>query len=798
MAAFHDLLQQIDDPALRERLAREWDAATRHKKFGLVYERHLPELLPLYNASPRRGDLVVKRGGTLTEVWRVRKIEGETAVLSRPRQTGERSPCERLTLPLDELLIVKQFGEPIFPSLTPVDAVRNGPDNAPWHVLIEADNYHALQMLEYLYAGRVDCIYIDPPYNTGAKDWKYNNNYVDANDSWRHSKWLSFMEKRLRLAKRLLKPETGVLIVTIDEHEVHHLGVLLEECFSDTQRQMVSIVINPKGVTQGRLSRVEEYAVFCFKKNAEVFSLSDDLLSREEGPSRSPRWKGLLRSGAEARRQDREKMFFPVLIDKKRGAVVKAGDVLPIGEEPRLDEPVQGYAAAWPIRKDGTLGRWGVGRETLNKLIEAGFVSAGRYDKVRRTWGISYLSEKARQQIEAGSIEIVEYDENRNSVVVEYVEARRRQIKTVWHRSLHDAGAYGSDLLRSILGRASSFTFPKSLYSTKDAIAAVVQNNSKAIVLDFFAGSGTTLNSVNLINARDGGQRQCILVTNNEVAEGDARTLQEDGFEPGDDAWEALGICRSVTWPRSKLTLLGRRDDGSPLTGDYFIGRTVEREKPRRFRHLAFATPDEFRLPEGLDDKTRVKVAKEIVKKQKALVNLIDGLPQNAVTEGCRFIAREDDKAAVLFDPEAAEDWLTALDEQDQITDFFIVAASDKQFYAIKQQVEELLGPQLVQEADKRPIAEGFAANLAYFKLDFLDKDRVEVGAAFQEILPLLWLKAGAIGPRPELPSGPLPDWFAPDGATFAVLLHEARIKGFLWGEWFARRSHDGSSAGTN
>ena len=104
-----------------------------------------------------------------------------------------------------------------------IDSVCNAPDSDLWHTLIEADNYHALQLLEYLYAGKVDCIYIDPPYNTGAKDWKYNNDYVDGNDSYRHSKWLSMMHKRLRLAKKLLNPKTGVLIVTIDEHEVHHI-----------------------------------------------------------------------------------------------------------------------------------------------------------------------------------------------------------------------------------------------------------------------------------------------------------------------------------------------------------------------------------------------------------------------------------------------------------------------------------------------------------------------------------------------------------------------------------------------
>jgi len=162
---------------------------------------------------------------------------------------------------VDELLVVREFGEPIFPALVPVDAVANGPLDAPWHTLIEADNYHALQLLDYLYAGQVDCIYIDPPYNTGARDWKYNNDYVDGNDGWRHSKWLAFMEKRLKLAKRLLKPDTGVLIVTIDEHEVHHLGMLLEREFPEAYRQMVTIVINQKGVEQGRLARAEDASV---------------------------------------------------------------------------------------------------------------------------------------------------------------------------------------------------------------------------------------------------------------------------------------------------------------------------------------------------------------------------------------------------------------------------------------------------------------------------------------------------------------------------------------------------------
>ena len=782
MAAIHDLLNQITDPKLRERITREWEAATRHKKFGLVFEQHLPEVVPIYSAKPRKGDLVAKRSGSLNETWRVRRIEGSTAHLMKPRQAGEKeSAGERMTLPVAELLVVKQFGDPIFPTLVPMDAVENGPADAPWHTLIEADNYHALQLLEYLYAGKVDCIYIDPPYNTGAKDWKYNNDYVDGNDAWRHSKWLSFMEKRLRLAKKLLKPDTGVLICTIDEHEVHHLGLLIAEVFPTAYRQMVTIVINPKGVTQGRYSRVEEHALFAFGPSAFVKGIGDDLLSFQGGRSgsmRSVRWKGLLRSGTNARRTDRKNMFFPVLIDLARGAVVGTGDVLPFEIEPKIGKVKDGVAEAWPIRTDGTLGNWGVGRETLNKLIKKGYVAAGRHDPKRNTYGITYLSAKPQKQIDNGILEIVEFDEVRNRVLVEYKEDRERQVKSVWHRSEHDAGAYGSDMLRTILG-ASAFTFPKSLYAVKYAIVSVTRDNAEALIVDFFAGSGTTLNAVSLLNSIDGGRRRCILVTNNEVSAEDAQQLTEGGHHPGDPVWEEKGICRSVTWMRAKFTTWGHRGEGTKLTGEYLTGRIVEREKRRTFRHAAFVVPEDFRVPAGLSPADVTKAAKKVEKKKLAFVRMIGDLPQNSVTPGCRFIVSEDYKASVLFDPEAATEWLEALEEQDHVTDFYIVAEDEKQFKALKAQVDDLLGPLIVQEEEKRPMSAGFPANVAYFKLDFLDKDRVELGAAFREILPLLWMKSGGIGPSPTLPDGPLPEFFAPEASPFAVLLNETRVTAF-------------------
>lgn len=771
MSAIHDLIAQIADPRLRQRLAAEWAHAAKQKKFGLVFEDHLPELLPLHGVKPRKGDLVCRKNGPLKAVWQVKSLYAGMATCIKPsKQTQPSEPtraaAEAELIALDDLLVVREFGEPIFPALVPVDAVANGSADAPWHTLIEADNYHALQLLDYLYAGQVDCIYIDPPYNTGARDWKYNNDYVDSNDNWRHSKWLAFMEKRLKLAKRLLKPDTGVLIVTIDEHEVHHLGMLLEREFPDAYRQLVTIIVNPKGVTQGRFSRVEEYALFCFGKQAMVKSLGDDLLSAIESQCGiSPRWKGLLRSGTNARRQDRHKMFFPVLIDEVRHAIIGTGDYLPLEKTPDLNAKINGYLAAWPIRTDGTFGNWGVGPESLRALIDKGYVSLGGFDPARNTWGISYLSRKLQLQIESGAIRIIDRDEVLNTVKVEYAEERERQVKTVWHRSAHDAGAYGADLLKSILGEGRKFSFPKSLYATRDAITASVRDRPDALIIDFFAGSGTTLNAVNLLNASDGGQRRCILVTNNEVSAEESAHLTAQGLQPGDDDWEAHGICRSVTWPRSKYTILGRRDDGTVLTGEYLTGKSIEREKPRSFSQIGFCEPASL----------------STLAKKKQVVGLIDGLPQTLVQADSAFVVSQEHKASVLFDPAAAEAWLEALDGQDHITDFYIVAPVKRVFDEIKAQVVDLLGHALVPEEEKRPMALGFAANLAYFKLDFLEKDSIPLRRAFKELLPLLWLKAGAIGPRPALKRNePEPPFLAPESNNFAVLLDESRLRGLL------------------
>lgn len=752
-----ELLNEISDERLNARLSTAIGELLKTKKFGLVFEEHLPELLPIYSAKIRSQVRVARKDGRLTETFIVHRIAKGIATV-KPEQGNEESQ----SIPLGELVVVKRFGEAIFPVLRQVESVLRGKD-APHHTLLEADNYHALQLLEWLYAGKVDCIYIDPPYNTGAKDWKYNNDYVDKSDSWKHSKWLSFMKKRLRIARRLLKPGTGVLIVTIDEHEVNHLGLLLEAELPDYYRQMVTIVINPKGVTQGRFSRVEEYAFFCFPNGARVFGGDDDLLSlSQQNVSRKPRWKGLLRSGTNARRADRKRMFYSVLVDVDRGAVVDASDPLPFEEKPKFGKLRNGLIPVWPVRSDLSLGNWGVGHTTLRALIKQGYVALGQFDKERNTFGISYLSRRPQKQIKTGELVIMGHDKIRNVVEVEYREATERQTKSVWHRTVHDAGAYGSDLLGGIIGEGRKFPFPKSLYAVRDAVASIVRTNKNALIVDFFAGSGTTLHATELLNSEDGGHRRCILVTNNAVSEEDERRFRTAGHSPGDKEWESNGICQSVTFPRCKFVINGKRDDGTHLDGEYLTSRFEEQEVRRVIRSLDFVTVETLAS----------KRARE------ALAVVVE-FTKSKVTGEESFLLDESENVAVLLEPERMAEFIEQGEEwAESIDTVYLPFPSGTAFNQAKAQLVEAWPPLTKNVEIRRPMKEGFGANLDYFRLDFLDRSLVESGGKLADLLPALWMMAACRGKVPTCTGRE--DMLLPKDCSFAVLVQEYAFKSFL------------------
>ncbi len=236
------------DDQLGADLKREVEALSDRRAFGLNFERHIPETVELPDRPVRRGDkvrLLARRGKKPTGIdgrlWRVARIrrgdEGAIADLLPLREATE--DPETATRAVEDLIVVAEFRDPIYPGLVSTGRVHRGGEK-PFHALINAENFHALQVLLYTHEAKVDAIYIDPPYNSGARDWKYNNDYVDGEDAYRHSKWLAMMERRLKLAKRLLRREKSVLIVAIDEREVHRLGLLLEQNFQDADIQMVT------------------------------------------------------------------------------------------------------------------------------------------------------------------------------------------------------------------------------------------------------------------------------------------------------------------------------------------------------------------------------------------------------------------------------------------------------------------------------------------------------------------------------------------------------------------------------
>ena len=565
MAAINDLISQIQDETLRNRIQEEVSKMAKQKKFGLVFEEHMPESTPLYDMPIKRGCNVMRRDSKNDKsIYVVLKVEGDTAVCVKPEQKDE-----AVTFELKDIVRVAEFGESIYPYLKPLDSVCNAPDSDLWHTLIEADNYHALQLLEYLYAGKVDCIYIDPPYNTGAKDWKYNNDYVDGNDAYRHSKWLSFMQRRLKLAQKLLNPKDSVLIVTIDEKEYLHLGCLLEEIFPEERMQMISSVINPAVVARaGEFGRSGEYIYFVFLGNAAPARtrLNREWVSRRGRTHTGQiRWDLLKRSGTGASRQDSPGGFYPIYIDPDTNQIKEIGTPIPEGksEPPQID----GLYCLLPIRDNGTEGRWQWTSETFRERMTQGRVRIGGNSD--RGYTVYILKDGEYSKIQNGEFTEVGRGINNeilvNDIDTNYVLAIPGDM---WQISTHDATQYGSRLLGNILGN-KRFTFPKSLYAVKDALRFCTANKPDALILDFFAGSGTTMHDVNLLNAEDGGHRRCIMVTNNEVSADEAKMLKDKGYQPGDAEWEKLGIAHYVTWPRTVCSIKGQDVNGKTLKGDY-------------------------------------------------------------------------------------------------------------------------------------------------------------------------------------------------------------------------------------
>lgn len=462
--------------------------------------------------------------------------------------------------------------------------------------------------------------------------------------------------------KKLLNPHDSVLIVTIDEKEYLHLGCLLEEMFPEARIQMITSRINKKASTRiGQFARCDEYiflvqmgAMNIQKQKYSMLDVTDNSNPEANDIKTDTIWNSMLRRGAEgSSRQESPNLFYPVWVDENNKRIVEVDQPLPLEMDRTVIEqnpPQKGLRAVWPIRTDNSEGRWQLGHDTLKNYLEQGIAKLGAYNKNRDQWAVVFLKKKQKEQLSEGIL-ISKGRDKDGSLILEWNNEvdLDREPKTMWVRDWHDASTYGTNLIsKIIIGR--NFPFPKSLYAVQDTLKFYVSEKQNALIVDFFAGSGTTLHAVNLLNAEDNGHRRCILVTNNEVSDAEAKEMTARGLHPGDEEWEKFGIARYVTWPRTVCSIEGHDVNGNPLKGNY-LGSDI-------------------------------------------------------------------------------------------------------------------------------PMSDGFKANAAFFKLGFLDKNAVALGRQFKEMLPTLWMKAGAHGPCPDI-GEETPDMMILPENHFAVLADEKQYMDF-------------------
>lgn len=386
--------------------------------------------------------------------------------------------------------------------------------------LIEGDNLAALQLLEKTHKGKVDVIYIDPPYNTGAKDWKYNNDYVDGNDTFRHSKWLSWLRNRIVVARNLLT-EKGIMAVTIDDYEIAALRLTMDELFGiDNYLGTIVIRNNPSGRSTVRgLSINHEYALLYSKTPTAVLGF---MKHNEKQKSRydeidskgNYEWENFRKNGTDSDRKDRPKQFFPIVINNN---TLKLH--IP---EIKWDDAARSYVVSGVIKDD----------ETVVYPITKGIEKVWKYG-LERT--VSILDEIRVKKTKDG------FELYRKK----YLNAEGSLPRTWWDKPEYSARDNGTRALTNIFGSQKVFDFPKAPEAVKDVLVAS-NLRKNGITLDFFAGSGTTGHAVMKLNAEDDGHRKFILCTNNEN-----------------------NICRDVTYERLKTVITGKRKDGSEYNEHY-------------------------------------------------------------------------------------------------------------------------------------------------------------------------------------------------------------------------------------
>jgi len=374
------------------------------------------------------------------------------------------------------------------------------------------------------------------------------------------------MERRLLVARELLNPKKSALVVTIDEKEFLRLGLLLEQLFPEANVQMVTTAINATGAIRvNEFTRVNEYIFFVLFDSMKIApepttdansEVPWNLLQRREMPSR--------RGGP----QPGPDQFYPIYVGLADGRIREIGDPIPLGVPRSTALSLPGCVAVFPLKLDGTEMNWGLTPQSLRKILAEGFVKVVRNRKQgSQGFSIYYLTSGKAEAIRNGEAEVTRRNDD-GSVIATYKAGQASMPSTIWNRESHNAQSHGTKLLSKFLpGR--KFPFPKALFAVEDALRYFTRDNPNAIILDFFAGSGTTAHAVMRLNRQDGGRRQCISVTNNEVAADEQAALCRAGLRPGHPDWEKWGICDYITKPRIAAAIAGKTPEGRDIEGDY-------------------------------------------------------------------------------------------------------------------------------------------------------------------------------------------------------------------------------------
>ena len=677
----NNLLDRVErvDRSLAAELRTQINTLARRREFGLNFEKHKPETVELYGRTVRVGDkvrLITPRGQNGppedARTWRVQTITktktGHQAHLREIDGDTERDA------ELDEIVVIADFRDPIYPGLRSTGAVRRGGDK-PHHVVINAENFHALEAMLFTHQGTVSAAFLDPPYNSGARDWKYSNDYVDAEDGYRHSKWLAFMERRLKLARKLLNPTNSVLIISIDEREYLRLGLLLEQTFPEARIQMISVAINPAAIARGsEFRRADEYYFFVMLGDSAPLPvpLASDWITTKGRTHRGEiRWDLLRRSAASSARSDRPGMFFPIFLDPDTRTIHSVGDAIDLDTDRTAVAPPDGTIAVWPIRRNGTEGRWRLGPSSTREALTNGFVKVGAV-KGENT-PIYYLTVGEQRKIQDGIYTVTGRDTD-GSVITSTLDSDERRVipSTQWRVASHDSTQYGSRMLMRFIPDRR-FPFPKSLYAVEDALRFFLADKPDAVVVDFFAGSGTTAHAVMRLNHQDGGHRRSIMVTNNEVSATEETSLRRKGHRPGDPEWEALGICDYITKPRIEAAITGLTPSGEPIRGEYQF-------------------TDPFPMADGLEENveffTLTYEDPRVVGADMAFEAIAPLLWMRAGARGEPITSTSDtfalaDTYGVLFAIDAAGDFAAAVDQAGELEVAFIVTDDEKQFQRV-------------------------------------------------------------------------------------------------------------------